>query len=108
MANYVLVHGAWHTGELLEDTVAPIRSAGHNVYLPTIADDRQGYSKSVGLEEAIQSVVDYINETQISDAILFGHSYWGMIITGVADRIPESIHRLIYWNAFVPNNGGES
>ena len=58
-----------------------------------------------GLEEAIQSIVDYINENQISDAILLGHSYWGMVITGVADRIPESIHRLIYWNAFVPNNG---
>ena len=48
-------------------------------------------------EEAIQSIVDYINENQISDAILLGHSYGGMIITGVADRIPESIHRLIYW-----------
>ena len=37
MANYILVHGAWHTGELLEDTAAPIKSAGHDVYLPTIA-----------------------------------------------------------------------
>jgi len=105
MANYVLVHGAWHTGELLEDTAAPIKSAGHDVYLPTIVGNRPGDSKSVGLEEAIQSIVDYINENQISDAILLGHSYGGMIITGVADRIPESIHRLIYWNAFVPNNG---
>ena len=105
MANYVLVHGAWHTGELLEDTAAPIKSAGHDVYLPTIAGNRPGDSKSVGIEEAVQSIVDYINENQISDAILLGHSYGGMVITGVADRIPESIHRLIYWNAFVPNNG---
>jgi hypothetical protein len=93
MANYVLVHGAWHTGELLEDTAAPIKSAGHDVYLPTIAGNRPGDSKSVGIEEAVQSIVDYINENQISDAILLGH------------RIPEIIHRLIYWNAFVPNNG---
>ena len=99
MANYVLVHGAWHTGELLEDTAAPIKSAGHDVYLPTIAGNRPGDSKSVGIEEAVQSIVDHINENKISDAILLGHSYGGMVITGVADRIPESIHRLIYWNA---------
>jgi len=57
------------------------------------------------LVEAIQSIVDYINENNISDVILLGHSYGGMIITGVADKIPDRIHRLIYWNAFVPNNG---
>ena len=105
MANYVLVHGAWHTGELLENTAQPIRSAGHKVYLPTIAGNNPGDSKSVGLEEAIKSIVDYINDNNISDVILLGHSYGGMIITGVADKIPDSIQRLIYWNAFVPNNG---
>ena len=105
MTNFVLVHGAWHTGELLEDTAAPIKSAGHQVFLPTVSGNRSGDSKSVGLEEAIQSIVDYINENNISDANLMGHSYGGMIITGVADRIPDRIHRLIYWNAFVPNNG---
>ena len=105
MANYVLVHGAWHTGELLENTAQPIRSAGHKVHLPTIAGNNPGDSKSVGLEEAIKSIVDYINDNNISDVILLGHSYGGMIITGVADKIPDSIQRLIYWNAFVPNNG---
>jgi len=105
MANYVLIHGAWHTGELLEETTIPIKSSGHKVYLPTVAGNRPGDSKSVGLVEAIQSIVDYINENDISDIILLGHSYGGMIITGVADKIPDRIHRLIYWNAFVPNNG---
>ncbi len=57
------------------------------------------------MEEAIQSIVDYINENKISAVILLGHSYGGMIITGVADKIPDRIHRLIYWNAFVPDNG---
>ena len=105
MANYVLIHGAWHTGELLEETAIPIKSSGHKVYLPTVVGNRPGDSKSVGLVEAIQSIVDYINENNISDVILLGHSYGGMIITGVADKIPDRIHRLIYWNAFVPNNG---
>ena len=105
MATYVLVHGAWHTGELMEATAAPIRAAGHEVFLPTLAGNRPGDLKSVGLEEAIQSLVDFFTEHNISDAILVGHSYGGMIITGVADRLPTRIRRLVYWSAFVPNNG---
>ena len=105
MGTYVLIHGAWHTGELLDATADPIRTAGHEVHLPTLAGNRPGDPKSVGLEEAISSIVDYFTEGDINDAVLMGHSYGGMIITGVADRIPKRIRRLIYWNAFVPNNG---
>lgn len=105
MGTYVLIHGAWHTGELLDATADPIRTAGHEVHLPTLAGNRPGDPKSVGLEEAISSIVDYFTEGDINDAVLMGHSYGGMIITGVADRIPKRIRRLVYWNAFVPNNG---
>jgi len=105
MATYVLVHGAWHTGELLEDTAAPIRVAGHQVLLPTLAGNRPGDIKSVGLETAIQSLVDFFTTNEIQDAVLVGHSYGGMVITGAADRLPARIRRLVYWNAFVPNNG---
>jgi len=105
MATYVLVHGAWHTGELLEDTAAPIRVAGHQVLLPTLAGNRPGDLKSVGLETAIQSLVDFFTTNEIQNAVLVGHSYGGMVITGAADRLPARIRRLVYWNAFVPNNG---
>jgi len=105
MATYVLVHGAWHTGAELEATAAPIRAAGHKVYTPTLAGNRPGDAKTVGLNDAITSIVDYLAANDLKDVILLGHSYGGMIITGVADRVPERIHRLIYWNAFVPNNG---
>ncbi|MGA8651329.1 MAG: alpha/beta hydrolase, partial [Xanthobacteraceae bacterium] len=105
MATYVLVHGAWHTGAELEPTAAPIRAAGHEVHTPTIAGNRPGDAKTVGLKEAIKSIVDYLNEKNLKDVILVGHSYGGMVITGVADQVPERIHRLIYWNAFVPDNG---
>ena len=105
MATYVLVHGAWHSGELLEETAAPIRAMGHEVFLPTLAGNRPGDVKSVGLEEAIQSLVDFFNEHSLQDAILVGHSYGGMAITGAADRIPRRIRRLVYSNAFVPNHG---
>ncbi len=105
MAAYVLVHGAWHTGNELSEVAAPIRAAGHEVHTPTLAGNNPNDDKSVGLKDAIQSAVDYINDNNLSDIILLGHSYGGMIISGVANVIAEKIKRLIYWNAFVPSNG---
>jgi pimeloyl-ACP methyl ester carboxylesterase len=105
MATYVLVHGAWHTGAELEPTAAPIRAAGHDVHTPTIAGNRPGDAKTVGLSEAIKSIVDYLAGKNLKDIVLVGHSYGGMVITGVADQVPDKIRRLVYWNAFVPNNG---
>jgi pimeloyl-ACP methyl ester carboxylesterase len=105
MSTYVLVHGAWHSGAELEPVASVIRAAGHQVFTPTIKGNRPGDAKTTGLDEAIQSIVDYLAENNLKDVILLGHSYGGMIITGVADRAGERIRRLVYWNAFVPNNG---
>lgn len=105
MSCYVFVHGAWHTGELLEATAKPMRAAGHDVHLPTLAGNRPGDDKNGGLTDAIDSLVAFISERGLTDFVLAGHSYGGMVITGVADRLPDQIRRLVYWNAFVPNNG---
>ena len=105
MSTYVLVHGAWHTGKELEPTAEPIRAAGHQVHTPTIAGNKPGGSKAVGLAEAIKSIVDFLAENNLKDIVLVGHSYGGMVITGVADQAADRIRRLVYWNAFVPNNG---
>ena len=105
MGTYVLIHGAWHTGKELEPTAKGVKAPGHTVHTPTIKGNRPGDSKAVGLDEAIQSIVDYVNENDLRDAVLVGHSYGGMIITGVADLVQDRVRRLVYWNAFVPNNG---
>jgi len=105
VGTYVLVHGAWHTGRELAPVGAVIEAAGHAVFTPTIKGNRAGDAKTVGLADAIQSIVDYVTENDLKDLVLVGHSYGGMIITGVADRLPERIRRLVYWNAFVPNSG---
>ncbi|MBR1176994.1 alpha/beta hydrolase [Bradyrhizobium sp. KB893862 SZCCT0404] len=102
---FVLVHGAWHTGRELEETASFLRAAGHSVHTPTLKGNQSGDSKRTGLQEAIQSIVEYLAKNDLKDVILVGHSYGGMIITGVADEVPERLHRLVYWNAFVPNNG---
>ena len=105
MSTFVLVHGAWHTGELFEAVAAPIRARGHTVHCPTVAGNNPGDSRRTGLDQAIGSIVAYLEENDLADVILLGHSYGGMVITGVADRAPDRIRRLIYWNAFVPNSG---
>lgn len=105
MATYVLVHGAWHTGELFEAVAAPIRAAGHVVHCPTLAGNRPGDARTLGLDAAISSLVIYLEDNDLTDIVLLGHSYGGMVITGAADRVPGRIRRLVYWNAFVPNDG---
>lgn len=105
MSTYVLIHGGWHTGAHLEEVAAPIRAAGHTVHCPTIAGNRDGDDKTIGLDQAISSIVSYLEDNDLSDVILLGHSYGGMVITGVANKCLERIRRLIYWSAFVPNNG---
>ena len=104
MGSYVLVHGAWHTGRELAPVAALIGAAGHRVFTPTIKGNGVGDAKTVGLAEAIESIVGYVIEHDLGGIVLVGHSYGGMVITGVADRLPDRIRRLVYWNAFVPNS----
>lgn len=105
IATYVLVHGAFHRGELLADVAAPIRAAGHEVHTPTLAGNRPGDLKTTGLEEAVQSLIDYIEAHRLSDIVMMGHSYGGMPITIAADRLGTRVRRLVYWNAVVPLDG---
>jgi pimeloyl-ACP methyl ester carboxylesterase len=103
---FVLVHGAWHSGDLLEDVAKVIRAAGHAVFTPTLAGNGPGDPKSATLEDAIESLVQFFKKHNISDTVLYSHSYGGMPATGAADRLPKgAIRRLVYHNAFVPNNG---
>lgn len=105
MGTYVLVHGAWHNGELFEPVAAAMRADGHTVHLPTLAGNHPGDSKTTGLGAAIASLLDFIDDAKLDDFVLAGHSYGGMVITGAADRLGTRIRRLVYWNAFVPNDG---
>lgn len=103
---YVLVHGAWHTGEHFEPVAQQMRALGHSVHCPTLAGNRPGDDRAaIGLAEAGQSLVDYLVQNDLRDVRLMGHSYGGMVISYAADRVPERIRRLVYWNAFVPLSG---
>jgi pimeloyl-ACP methyl ester carboxylesterase len=82
-----------------------MRSAGHEAFTPTTKGNGRGDAKTTGLSEAIASIVDFLVDHDLRDIVLVGHSYGGMIITGVADRVGDRVRRLVYWNAFVPNDG---
>lgn len=105
MGTYVLVHGAWHMGQHLELVADLMRAEGHSVHTPTLAGNRRGETKDVGLSEAIDSLVDYVVGAEVEDMVLVGHSYGGMVIAGAAEKLEARIRRLVFWNAFVPNNG---
>lgn len=103
---YVLVHGAWHTGELMEPVAQHLRKAGHTVHCPTLAGNRPGDDRArIGLAEAAASLADYLRDKDLKDVRLMGHSYGGMVISQATALVPERIRRLVYWNAFVPLSG---
>jgi pimeloyl-ACP methyl ester carboxylesterase len=103
---YVLVHGAWHTGAEMDAVAGYLRSKGHSVHCPTVAGNNADDDRAkIGLEDAIASIASYIEGNDLRDIRLIGHSYGGMLISGVADRLTDRIRRLVYVNAFVPLDG---
>jgi pimeloyl-ACP methyl ester carboxylesterase len=107
MANYVLVHGAWHGGWCYRDTAAALRKAGHTVHAPThtgVGQRAHLASANITLDTHIRDVVGCIESEEVDDVILVGHSYGGMVITGVADRLGAKVKSLVYLDAFVPQH----
>ncbi len=108
MATFVLVHGAWHGGWCYRDTARALRAAGHDVFTPThtgVGERAHQSAENITLETHIRDVCGCIEAEELSNVILCGHSYGGMVITGVADRIPGKIKALVYLDAFVPEHG---
>ena len=103
---YVLVHGAWHTGAELEAAADHLRRAGHTVHCPTLVGNRKGDDRStIGLNDAVQGLADFLTQQNLTGVRLVGHSYGGMVISLTHQRVPDRIARLVYVNAFVPLPG---
>jgi pimeloyl-ACP methyl ester carboxylesterase len=108
MATLVLVHGAWAGSGVWRELTPRLRKAGHDVYAPTltgIGARKHLLSREINLDTHIQDVIGVIDEEDLADIVLVGHSYGGMVISGVADRLPEKVASLVYLDAFVPENG---
>jgi pimeloyl-ACP methyl ester carboxylesterase len=108
MATFVLVHGAWEAGWAWKWVSPLLREAGHDVYtlsLTGLGERSHLLSREVDLETHIQDVLGVIKWSQLDNITLVGHSYGGMVVTGVADRAHSKIGSLIYFDAFMPENG---
>ncbi len=108
MATYILVHGAWSGGWGYKPIARALRAAGHEVYVPTLTGlgEREHLaSGAIDLTLHITDVVNMIDYEDLSDVILCGHSYGGMVITGVAAAVGDRIRTLFYLDAFLPKDG---
>jgi len=109
MASYfVLVHGAWVGGWVWRPNAQGLRKAGHEVYTPTmtgLGERSHLMSPSINLDTHITDIVNVIKQEELSEIVLVGHSYGGMVVTGVADALSDKIRSLVYLDAFVPENG---
>ena len=100
--------GAWGGSWAFRKVEALLREKGFNVYRPQLTGlgERVHLSRSdIDLNTHINDVVNTILYEDLHDIILMGHSYGGMVITGVADRVPERVDALVYLDALVPRDG---
>lgn len=102
MTTFVLVHGSWHDGSAWDPVIAHLEDLGHTAYGPTVAGHGNGVNKAVTHDDCVTSIRDYIVERDLSDVVLLGHSFGGTVIARVAEEVPDRLRRLIFWNAFVP------
>ncbi|HEV2610916.1 MAG TPA: alpha/beta hydrolase [Noviherbaspirillum sp.] len=112
MKNFVLVHGAWHGGWCWKRVLPQLRAAGHEAYAPTltgVGERSHLLSADIRLKTHIQDVIGLIDSEELDNVVLVGHSYAGMIITGVADLLLQrdvpQLRHLIYVDAVTPHPG---
>ena len=104
---FVLVHGAWGGGWDWKHVDDLLTADGYTVYRPTLTGQGEHSnlaSTNIDLDTHIQDIVNVILWENLHHVVLMGHSYGGMVITGVADRIPNRIQEVVYVDALLPKN----
>jgi len=107
-AIFVLVHGAWSGGWCYHKVAARLRARGYTVFTPTLTgqgDRSHLRDGAINLSLHIEDVCNVFHYENLNRVVLAGHSYGGMVITGVADRIADKISALVYLDAFLPEDG---
>src|SRR6187549_2667385 len=96
---YLLVHGAWHSGQVWDRVVPSLWAAGHRVFAPSLTGHGSRahlLGPEVGLDTHVDDVVGLILEEDLTDVVLVGHSYAGLVISSTANRVPDRIAHLVY------------
>ena len=108
MATFVLVHGAWHGAWCWRRVEKLLRAKGHDVFVPTltgVADRAHLMSANIDVNTHIADVVNLVKWEGLKDIVLVGHSYGGVVISGIAEKIEKSISSIVFLDAFLPENG---
>ena len=105
---FVLVHGAWHGGWCWRRVSDLLEKKGHKVFAPTmtgLGERSHLIGGKIDLATHITDIVNVIKWESLNDIVLVGHSYGGLIISGVAEQMRESIGSIVFLDAFLPANG---
>jgi len=108
MANFVLVHGAWHGGWCWQRVAGALQQQGHRVHAVTLTglgERAHLLSASITLDTHVDDVLNLIEAEELNDVVLAVHSYAGMIGTAVADRLDQRLKHLVYVDAVLPKPG---
>lgn len=108
MATIVLIPGGFHGAWYFSPVVPALRAAGHDVHALTLTGLGGPADRSwpaINLDTHIEDVVSFIEQEQLGDVVLCGHSYAGMVIAGAADRLPGRIRTLLFIDALAPRDG---
>lgn len=108
MTTYVLVHGASAGGFVWRDVAKRLRHVGHDVYTPTLTGlgERVHLAHpAIDLDVHVQDILGVLHFEQLTDIVLVGHSYAGMVISGIAEQVPERLRHLVYVDALLPRDG---
>jgi len=105
---FVLVHGAWHGGWCWRRVADRLGGKGHKVFVPTmtgLGERSHLLTKGINLDTHITDIVNVLKWEDLKDIVLVGHSYGGIIVSGVADQMHDKIASIVFLDAFVPEDG---
>jgi pimeloyl-ACP methyl ester carboxylesterase len=109
MATYVLVHGSRHGGWCWKRVAKLLRQRGHDVYAPTLSGNGERNhvpaARPINLDTHVEDVRAVLFYEDLHDVILVGHSYAGIVVTGVAEVSSDRIAQLVYLDAIMPVAG---
>ena len=107
-STFVLVHGGFHGGWCWSRVAPVLRARGHTVFTPTqtgCGERSHLLSKAITLDTFVDDIANVLRWEDLYDVVLVGHSFGGIAITGVADRMPQRIRQLIYLDSLIVQNG---
>jgi pimeloyl-ACP methyl ester carboxylesterase len=107
MSTFVLVHGAWQSAGTWELLAPLLQSNGHRVVMPVLrglGTDQSNLTSEVTLQHHVEDVAAALQALP-DQAVLVGHSYAGMVISGAVESNPTKVRRLVFVDAFIPEDG---